>query len=146
MASTWSYEFAAVKAPVGLVFTSRPFFDRAISTLGDGEEVTVTVAKRQDKRSLAMNRALWGPIYTQLIAGIAEAVGYDAHDASGKEYLHEGLLMLFGGTVVDPITKREVAKERSSQMTVARFSEFMEWIVRWAATEYGVVVVLPGEA
>lgn len=142
---TWSYEFSAVKASSGLVFTSRPYFDRAISTLGDGEEVVVTVAKKQDRRSLAANRALWGPIYSQLIDGIAEQVGYDKHDKSGKEQLHEGPLMLFGGTVVDPITKREVAKERSSQMTVARFSEFMEWIARWAATEHGVVVVMPGE-
>ncbi|MCR4375642.1 MAG: hypothetical protein NUW22_12415 [Acidobacteria bacterium] len=142
---TWSYEFAAVKAPAGLVFTSRAYFDRAISTLGDGEQVIVTVAKPVDKRSLQANRALWGPIYDQLIDGIAESAGYDKHDALGKEQMHEGLLMLFGGTVVDLVTKREVAKERSSRMSSARFSEFMEWIARYAADEHGVVVTLPGE-
>ena len=141
----WSYEFRAVKSNKGLVFSSRPYFDRTISTLGDGEEVIVTVAKPVDKRSLAMNRALWGPIYTDLINGIAESAGYDKHDAIGKEQMHEGLLMLFSGTVTDPVTKREVAKERSSSMTVARFSEFMEWICRYAADEHGVVVTLPGE-
>jgi hypothetical protein len=142
---SWAYSFAAVKGEQGLVFLSRALFDRAISTLANGEELTVTVAKRQDKRSLAQNRALFGPIYDQFIAGIAEAVGYDAHDKSGKEQLHEGLLQLFGGTVVDPITKREVAKERSSTMTTARFAEFMEWIGRYAAQEHGVVITMPGE-
>lgn len=141
----WSYEFAAVKAPTGLVYRSPAFFDRAISTLGDGEEVIVTVAKPKNARSLAANRALWGPVYSQVMDGIAESVGYDKHDKAGKEQLHEGLLMLFGGTVIDPITKKEVAKERSSQMNVQRFSEFLEWICRWAADEYGVVVTLPGE-
>jgi len=141
----WKFEFQAVKTARGLKFTSRKFFDRAISTLGDGEEVRVTVEKPQDTRSHRQNKALWGPIYDQLIDGIAAEVGYDAHDKGGKDHLHEGLLQLFAGTVVDPITKREVAKERSSTMTTARFSEFVEWIARFAAERYGVVITLPGE-
>lgn len=141
----WRYDFAAVKGPKGLTFTNREAFRLVMSTLGDGEEVIVTVAKKQDKRSLAQNRALWGPIYDSLLDGIAESVGYDKHDKAGKEHMHEGLLMLFAGTVVDPVTKREVAKERSSTMTSQRFSEFMEWIARYAADEHGVVITLPGE-
>jgi hypothetical protein len=142
---TWCYQFAAVKDRTGLVFTSPQYFERALSTLGDGELLTVTIEKKADKRSIAQNRMLWGPVYDQLIAGIAESVGYDKHDKVGKEQMHEGLLMLFGGTVTDPVTKREVAKERSSTMTTARFSEFVEWIARYAADEHGVVVTLPGE-
>lgn len=156
MPREWSYDFAAVKSPQGLVFTSRDFFDRAISTLGDGEEVTVKVSKRVDKRSLQQNRALWGPIYDQLIQGvrdkldatfeaIAEQTGVDKHDRIGKEHMHEGLLQLFSGTVIDPVTHREVAKERSSTMSTTRFAEFIEWIARYAADEHGVVVTLPGE-
>jgi hypothetical protein len=72
-------------------------------------------------------------------------VGYDKHDKAGKEQLHEGLLCLFGGTVIEPVTKREVAKVRSSKMSKQEFSEYVEWIARWAATEHGVVIVLPGE-
>lgn len=142
---TWSYQFAAVKSGGDLHYKSPAYFERAISTLGDGEEVTVTVSKPQDKRSLRQNRFLWGPLYDQLLVGIAEAVGYDKHDKAGKEQMHEGLLMLFGGTVIDPITKREVAKERSSAMTTTRFAEFVDWIARYAAEEHGVVVTLPGE-
>lgn len=141
----WAYEFAAVKTRDGLIYRSPAFYDRAISTLGDGEEVTVKMSKRIDKRSLRQNRFLWGPLYDQLLAGIAEQVGYDKHDAIGKEHLHEGLLQLFSGTVVDPVTKREVAKERSSAMSTTRFAEFVDWIARYAADEHGVVVTLPGE-
>lgn len=141
----WRYEFAAVKSKDGLVFTSRPYFDRAISTLGDGEEVIVTVAKRQDKRSVQANRALWGPLYDSLINGIAQQGGIDAGDMQSKDLIHEGLLQRFGGTMIEPVTKQEVAKERSSSMTVARFSEFMEFVARFAAEEYGVVINLPGE-
>lgn len=142
----WSYSFAAAKGHKGLEYLAPAYFDRAISTLALGEEVVVTIEKKRDKRSLAQNRSLWGPIYDQLIAGIAEAVGYDSHDKAGKEQLHEGLLQLFGGTVIDPITKREVAKERSSTMTRERFGEFIEWIARYAAEQHGLVIVLPGEA
>lgn len=143
--SGWSYEFAAVKAPTGLLVRSRSYFDRAISTLGDGEEVVLTVAKPVNKRSLQQNRALWGPIYDQLIAGLMQAEGIDLGDKNAKEYMHEGLLQQFSGTVIDPVTKREVAKERSSTMTVQRFGEFIEFIARFAADEYGIVVTLPGE-
>lgn len=145
MSGVWSYTFGAVKTQDGLVYRSPAYFDRAISTLGDGEEVTVTISKKQDKRSLAQNRALWGPIYDQLVSGLAQETGIDAHDGVSKEHMHEGLLQLFSGTTIDPVTKREVAKERSSAMTTVRFGEFIEWIARYAATEHGVVVTLPGE-
>lgn len=141
----WSYEFSAVKGAQGLVIQGRDFYEQAIARLGDGERVMGRLTTDVEKRSAQQNRMLWGPIYDQLIAGIAEDVGYDKHDHIDKENMHEGLLMLFGGTVVDPVTKREVAKERSSSMTTARFAEFVEWIVRYAADEHGIVVTLPGE-
>lgn len=143
--AVFAYEFAAVKTPAGLVFQCRSEFDRVVSVLGDGEQVWIRLSKEHGRRTIQQNRALWGRIYDQLLAGIAESVGYDAHDKAGKEHMHEGLLMLFGGTVVDPVTKREVARERSSTMTVQRFGEFLEWIARYAASEHGVVVTLPGE-
>lgn len=141
----WRYEFRAVKAPVGLVFTSRGYFDRVVSTLGNGEEIVVTLEKPQDKRSSQANRGLWGPVYDQLIAGLAQAQGIEQGDGLSKDLMHEGLLQKFSGTVVDPVTHCTVAKERSSSMTVARFGEFMEFVARFAAEEYGIVITLPGE-
>lgn len=157
----WSYEFAVVKAKEGLVIKSQAYFDRVVSTLGDGEEGTLTLAKRKDKRSLQANRALWGPIYDQFLDGlrqqqreqavsdaidaIAPHEGIDLGDRNAKDWIHEGFLQAFSGTVINPITGLAVAKERSSTMTSARFSEFMEFIARHAATEHGIVITLPGE-
>ena len=107
--------------------------------------MTVTIAKRQDKRSLAANRALWGPIYSQVIDAIAEEVGYDRHDKAGKERLHEGLCIRYGGTAIDPISKREVRKFHTSKASVQQMSDYIEWIPRFMADEYHVVIVLPGE-
>jgi len=142
----WLHTFIAVKTADGLSFgAGRPFFDRVVSTLGDGTEVVVTLAEKQDKRTNAQNRLIWSTVYDQLIAGIGESVGYDRHDKAGKEQLHLGLLMLYGGTVVEPLTKREVPKVHSSKMTKVEFTDYVAWIARWAAQEHGVVVALPGE-
>lgn len=160
----WKYEFLAHKSPAGLVYSSPAYFDRVIGTLGDGEEVRVTVAKPQDKRSLQANRALWGSTYDQVLDGLKEkqkearerAVedaidqiapfdGIDLDDRNSKEWIHEGYLQAFSGTVINPITGLAVARERSSTMTVARFSEFMEFIARRAAEQHGIVITLPGE-
>jgi hypothetical protein len=143
----WTYTFAATKnAKNEPVILARPYFNRVLSTVAVGEEFALTITEREDKRSSKQNRLLWGTCYDQLIAGIADEVGYDRHDKHGKEQLHEGLLCLYGGMVIEPVTKREVAKVRSSKMTVAEFSAYVEWIARWAAQEHGVVIVLPGEA
>jgi hypothetical protein len=116
-----------------------------LTTVATGEEFIVTLREFEDKRSSRQNRMLWGVCYDSLLAGLSDEVGYDKHDKCGKEQLHEGLLMLFGGTVTDKATGREVAKVRSSKMTRAEFSAFVEWIARWAAQEHGVVVTLPGD-
>jgi len=140
-----SQTFAAVKGPKGLTILARPFFDRFVSALPDGAEGSLTWEPRTDKRTNRQNRTLWGVVYESLVQQVAEEVGYDKHDKAGKEQLHEGLLMLFGGVKKCPITGREVAAKRSSKMTVAEFADYIEWIARWAATEYGIVVELPSD-
>jgi hypothetical protein len=157
----WFHEFSAVKDADGLVVQGRDFYERAIAELGDGEQVVLTLSKPSEKRSSRQNRFLWGPLYDELIQGLknkrdidrydaigaamADDQGIDAGDVPSKEQMHEGLLQLFAGTVIDPLTKREVAKERSSTMSTARFTEFVEFIARYAATEHQIVVTLPGE-
>jgi hypothetical protein len=144
--SGWLHTFVAVKTKGGLSFgAARPFFDRVVSSLGDETEVVVTLAEKQDKRTSAQNRLIWGTVYSQILEGIGESVGYDRHDKAGKEQLHLGLLMLYSGTIVEPLTKREVPKVRSSKMTKAEFSDYVEWVARWAAQEHGVAIALPGE-
>jgi hypothetical protein len=137
--------FSAAKGPKGLTIQARPFFDRFVQSLPDGQELVLTVEPRKDKRTNKQNRTLWGVVYESLVQQVADEVGYDKHDKAGKEQLHEGLLMLFGGVKKCPITGREVAAKRSSKMTVAEFADYIEWIARWAATEYGIVVELPSD-
>ena len=141
----FSQAFSAAKGPKGLVIQARPFFDRYLQSLPDGQLLVLTVEPRKDKRTGKQNRTLWGVVYESLVQQVAEEVGYDKHDKAGKEQLHEGLLMLFGGVKKCPITGREVAAKRSSKMTVAEFADYIEWIARWAATEYGIVVELPSD-
>lgn len=143
----WIYTLAAFKNPAGEIeFDAKEYLRRVLSTLAVGEEFVVTLKEFEDKRTNRQNRALWGVVYDSLLAGLADAVGYDKHDKSGKEQLHQGLLCLYGGTVIEPVTKREVPKVRSSTMTKQEFSDYVEWIARWAASEHGVIVELPGEA
>ena len=145
MQPDWSYTFAAAKGPKGLTILARPYFDRMVMALPDGQECVLTLAPKVDKRTGKQNRTLWGVVYESLLNQIAGEVGYDRHDRCGKEQLHEGLLMLFGGVKVCPITKREVAAKRSSKMSKAEFAEYVDWIARWAATEYQIVVELPSD-
>ena len=138
-------EFAVAKGSKGMTFTSRLFYERWLQTLPDGWLGRVIFEAHREKRTTQQNRALWGVVYESLRAQLAANVGYDIHDKAGKEWLHEGLLQLYGETVVCPITKQLVAKVRSSQMTTNEFADYVEWVARWAATEYGIVVKLPSD-
>lgn len=146
--SGWTQSFVAVKTPKGLSFgPAKPYFDRVVSSLGNGTEVLVTLTEKQDKRTNAQNRAMWGIVYDSLLFGIADAAGYDRHErAMAKELIHEGLCVKFGGTITDKVTGQEVRKFRTSKATKQEFSDYIEWVARFAATEYGIVVALPGEA
>ncbi len=104
-----------------------------------GQPVVVVVKVRRNQRSLDQNKWWWGVA----IPLLALELGYDKHDL---EDLHYALVAKCFGTHVDPILKEEIPSVRSSQLTTTEFSELMEWAVRWAASEYGIVVPLPGES
>lgn len=145
--SDWSYTFSAAKGPKGLEIQGRAYFNRVVSTLADGELVVVTLAPFKEKRSNKANRALWGPVYDSILLQLADAVGYDRHErASAKELIHEGLCGKYGGYETCPVTKREIRKFRTSKATKQQFSDYLEWLARFCAEEYGIVVELPGEA
>lgn len=108
-------------------------------TVGDGTPLTVEIKEKKDQRSIRANRAYWGLLVTPL----AEHLGYDRDEI---EDLHEGLLMLYSGTHVDKVSQKEVPNKRSRKMNTSEFHDFMEWTVRYAAKEHGIVLELPGEA
>jgi len=104
-----------------------------------GKRVDVVLRIHRNRRSLDQNAWWWGvglPV-------IASGLGYDTHEQSA---LHYALVDECFGTAFDPRIGRTVSKARSSQLDTKQFSEFMEWVVRWAATEHGIIVPLPGES
>lgn len=105
--------------------------------LSEGTRVEVRVARRT--RSLDQNAWIWGVAYPQ----IAEAIGYEPHEI---EELHYGLVAKWGGEHFDKRLGAMVPNQRSSKLTTKQFSDYMEWLVRFAAKECGgVVITLPDE-
>lgn len=104
-----------------------------------GKPVDITIKVHRSQRSLDQNAWIWGRAYPL----IAEELGYDYDE---HEMLHYSLIAECFGTTFDPRLGREVPNARSSQLNTEQFSEYMEWLVRWAAREHGIVVPLPSES
>lgn len=104
-----------------------------------GQAVDVVVRKHRRQRSDRQNRWWWG-IAVPLIAA---DLGYDRHE---HEQVHYALVAKCFGTHADAKLGVEVPNVRSSTLTTTEFSELMEWAVRWAATERGIVLPLPDDA
>jgi hypothetical protein len=143
----WTYTFAATKnAKNQPVILARPYFDRVLSTIAVGEEFNLTIAEHKEKRSNAQNRMMWSTVYDQILAGLA-ADQYDAHErTAAKDLIHEGLCAKYQGYTTDAVTGLQVRKFRTSKATKQEFTDYIEWVARFAAQECGIVVVLPGEA
>jgi hypothetical protein len=101
--------------------------------------VDITIKVHRSKRSLDQNKWLWGVA----IPLVADALGYDLDE---HERLHYALIDLCFGTMWDTRLGIELPKVRSSQMNTKEFSDYMEWLVRWAARDHGIVIPLPSES
>jgi hypothetical protein len=115
---------------------NRHAFELALLSLEDGD-YTVTLDPPKRTRSLDQNAWLWGVALPM----IADDIGYDKHE---HELLHYELLAERFGRVERP-GGLVLPRRTSSKMTTAEFSEYMEWLVRFAATKFGVTLPLPGE-
>lgn len=104
-----------------------------------GQNVEIIVRRKRSQRSLDQNKWHWGIA----IPLIADALGYDKHE---YEDLHYAIVAKCFGTHFDEKLQQQVPNAHSSGLTTVQFSELMEWEVRWAATEFGIVVPLPNEA
>jgi len=146
--SAWSYVFSASRTPKGLLIANRAYFDRVVSaSLGMGEVCDLTLAQHIERRSLKQNRALWGPIYSQVQEVILSKEGYRRDEwPAMKELIHEGLCAKYQGYVTCPVTKQQVRKFRTSKATVAEMRDYMEWLAQFMAEEYHIAIELPGEA
>lgn len=109
-----------------------------------GKRVTVKIAKEKKKRSDQQNRWLWGVAYEIIVA----EAGYERHEReAAKEYLHYKLVKLCFGTHFDPRLGDDVPNVRSSKLSTVEFTDYMKWLVRYAATEMnGMQIPMPNEA
>lgn len=117
----------------------RPMRQNYLQQVLAGKRVDVLLKVHREQRSLDQNAWHWGVA----IPVIANALGYDKHE---HDDLHYALVAKCFGTHLDEKLRQEVPNVRSSSLTTAQFSELMEWEVRWAATEYGIIVPLPNES
>ena len=102
------------------------------------KRVEVTVRRYREQRSLEQNAWVWGVAYPLL----AETLGYDMDE---REDLHYALVRKCFGTHLDPRVGVEMPNARSSKLSTKEFSDYMEWLVRFAAKEFNCVIPLPNE-
>lgn len=104
-----------------------------------GRKVEIVLRLRTSKRSDAQNRWIWGIAYPLL----GQHWGYERTE---HEQMHYGLLAQCFGTKVDTRFGVRVPKVvSSSKLSTVEFSEYMEWLVRYAAVEEGIRIPLPNE-
>jgi hypothetical protein len=101
-----------------------------------GCELNQPVQRR--RRSDRQNAWIWGVAYPL----IAETLGYDRHE---HDEIHYALVAKCFGTHHDDKLAIDVPNVRSSKLSTKQFSDYMDWLVRFAAQEWGCVIPLPDE-
>ena len=93
----------------------------------EGQRIELTIRKERHTRSLSQNKYYWGVI----IEILSDYFGYD------KEEMHEALKFKFlkRHEDTDLVTVGSTAK-----LSTAGFTEYIDDIIRWASTEYQVVI------
>jgi hypothetical protein len=110
----------------------RPAFDRELRHLANGP-VELTVARPRRRRSNDQNAWWWGVAVPLL----ADHCGYD------RVSMHYALVTACFGSRFDARLGVDIPNARSSKLTTREFSELMEWVVTFAATELNLTVPLP---
>lgn len=114
-----------------LFFQNRNQFDDYLAKYKDGTRVEVTVRKYRRTRTLEQNRYYWGVV----IYILADFFGYS------KEEMHEAMKWKFLKQVDMPI---ETVRS-TTDLSTKEFSDYIENIVRWASSEYQVVIPDPND-
>jgi len=93
----------------------------------EGQRIELTIRKERHTRSLSQNKYYWGVI----IQILSDYFGYD------KEEMHEALKFKFlkRHEDTDLVTVGSTAK-----LSTAGFTEYIDDIIRWASTEYQVII------
>ena len=97
----------------------------------------ISVTPIKNNRSDLQNKYYWGCVLPM----ISQEAGYE------DDEMHEVLLAQFSTKITIKSTKdkrkRRTVPKRSSRMTTAEFSEYVEKVRRFAATFYGINIPNP---
>lgn len=108
-----------------------------------GKPIELILRGRKSQRSSEQNRWLWGVALELLVTEF----GYDTHEQDrAKEDLHYHLVETCFGNHWDARLKKQVPNVRSSHLSPKEFANYMEWLVRYAAQHYSVIIPLPNES
>lgn len=97
--------------------------------------IDVKVKAHKAQRSLDQNAYWWAVP----VAILAEHCGYE------PEQMHYALLGEWRGYVDGPRGEKVPRCCASSKLTTAEFTELIEWVQRWAATELNCQIPAPNE-
>jgi hypothetical protein len=101
-----------------------------------GKRAEVVLRKPKSKRSLDMNAYLHKWPFRLLAEHFGDSIEGVKYDLMGECF----------GWVPGPVSGKLVpVKAHTSDMTVEESATFVDWVIPWAAQNYGVVIPLPGE-
>ena len=124
----------------GLVFDRPRDWQLYLNRLGGyGTDVDVTIRQHKAQRSSAQNRYWHGVV----IPLIADELGWSRED---RPHLHYWLLTVFGGTHHDEKTGLDIPNiQHSRALNTKQFAELVDWVLRYAMTEWGIHLPAPNE-
>lgn len=125
-----------------LEYDQREEVARLVAGIPDGTRLEWVLREVKDTRSARQLRWLFGTAYEMFV----EHYGYDLDERrEAKLQLHYALLKrCFGSRWDDKIGAEVPNVPASRQLDTKRCSDYMEWLVRYAARE-GFVIELPDE-
>lgn len=111
-----------------------------ISTFKDGTKLDIVIRKHKGKRTNEQNRYYWGVV----IPILADFFGHD-----NSEDIHEDLKLKFNPIQSKIDSTKKIGGSTTKLSTVDFYSaedSYIERIVRWSASEYGVYIPPPKKA
>jgi hypothetical protein len=119
----------------GVVIVNRQMMAALVQDWPDGD-VDIAISTQIAKRTNEQNRAQWGVA----LKIIGEELGYDKDELRD---LSHALMIECYGSHEEKTFGLVVPNKTSSQLTKAEWSDFWDWLVRFAAKKWGIVIPDP---
>ena len=112
----------------------RNTFDRTLLAFKEGSLVTLTIATARKDRSLNQNSYYFGVVVKML----GDHFGYETDE------MHTELKRLFNPKA-SRLTNGETYGGSTAKMSTVEFNDYLDRIVRWAATDHAFIIPDPNE-